>query len=77
MSSQAVREQLRRVFENPASYATTMITVLVDRLGTEFFNWDPEAIRLEIESLCEANTPQENLDKIGNWLKFSYAKCSI
>jgi hypothetical protein len=35
---------------DPNTFATTLVTVLIDFYGTEFLNWAPETIRLETEA---------------------------
>lgn len=66
--SQSYRTELKRVFEDPETYASTMIVALVDRLGVEFFTWDPNTIKLELSALYQAEAPAENLDKLNAML---------
>lgn len=54
----------RNLLQNPEVFATTLVVLLLDRFGTEFLEWAPETIRLEIWDAFQAAIPQPNLDKI-------------
>lgn len=58
------RRSYRQIFENEDTYATTLIVALVDELGTEFFAWEPESLRMEIKDRFDADVPAKNMDKI-------------
>jgi hypothetical protein len=54
----------KQLFENGRAYGSSMLVALVDELGTEFFAWDPESLRMEIHDRFGANLPSKNMDKI-------------
>lgn len=59
------RTELRQIFESEETFATTMVVALTDALESiEWLNWEPEAVELEIRSLCNAQIPKTNMDKI-------------
>lgn len=59
------REIYKAVFRDENSFATTLVMILIDQLGTvEWFDWDPDAIRAEIQTRFESDLPQDNMDKL-------------
>jgi hypothetical protein len=57
-------ETVRRVLMDPASFTTTLITLLVDVYGTEAFTWDPTTLLLELQDDFKAVMPQITFDRI-------------
>ena len=57
-------QQIARYLVDPATYATTLMVALLDELGTEFLSWEPETIRLEIQSAYGVEAHPICLDKI-------------
>lgn len=55
---------LARVFQDTRSYATTLITALIDCYGTEALGWSPATIQLEIEDDFDVDLPRVNFDKL-------------
>jgi len=46
------------------TFATTMVTLLVDTYGTEAFAWSPETIEMEVNDDFEIQIPRPNLDRL-------------
>jgi hypothetical protein len=61
---------LRKKLEDPNTIASVLLTILVDRWGVEFFNWEPETLALQARSDFGADIPQNNRDKI--WALVTY-----
>lgn len=64
MTTPAARAAIRPFIESEASYATTLVALLVDNCGAESLNWEPEIIVTEMRDRFDAKIPQDNLDKI-------------
>lgn len=59
------RSQLEGIFEDENTFASTMVIALTDAVGNvDWFNWDIDAVRMEIQDRFDAKLPQENMDKI-------------
>src|SRR4051812_29132260 len=62
------REKLQpaaqRVLQDPESYATTLLVLLVDRFGTEALSWAPETIRTEMASEYGVALPPACFDRL-------------
>lgn len=54
----------KEVWENPNTFATTMLLLFVDRYGVEGFTWDPETIVMEINEDFDVQISQGNLDRL-------------
>lgn len=52
------------MWKSPQTFATVLITVFLDRFGTEALQWDPSTIALEIEQEFDVALPQRALDKL-------------
>lgn len=57
-------QKLREVLTDTDTYASVLITILIDKFGTECLEWAPETIRLEIHDEFQCKVPDDNLDKI-------------
>jgi hypothetical protein len=55
---------IRAVLTDPNAFATTMIVVLTDYFGAEFFQWTPDTIRMETEQDFNFKWPQVNFDRL-------------
>lgn len=55
---------IKQLLQNPESFATTLVTILLDTYGTEALTWSPETIRLELRDDFQVQIPQVNIDKI-------------
>jgi hypothetical protein len=58
------RLKLKQVFENPESYATTLLVAAADLYGTELLTWAPQTVVIELKEDTGATLPTENLDKL-------------
>lgn len=59
------RRTFRQVFEDENTYGSTMLVALVDQLGgVDWFEWDPDSLRYEIQDRFDAKISLENMDKI-------------
>ncbi len=54
----------RQVFTDRSSFATTMVTLLVDTYGTKAFEWLPEVIEMEVNDDFEIKIPAPNLSRL-------------
>lgn len=52
------------VLQNPESVGSAILIILMDRFGTGMFEWEPDTLRMEIQSNFDVIPPQENMDKI-------------
>lgn len=52
------------LLRNPATFATTLVTVLIDTYGSEALTWDPETIALELRDDFNVELSAENFDKL-------------
>ena len=55
---------LKALITSSDTFVTTLITLLADRYGTEFLQWEPETIVMEVEDDFHVDLPQQALDKI-------------
>ena len=55
---------LRQVLMDQDAYATTLTVILIDVLGTDYFEWTPETIRKEVYDEVQAELPDKNIHKI-------------
>ena len=46
------------------TYATTMVTLLVDTYGTECFAWSPETLEMEVNEDFDIKIPRPNFDRL-------------
>lgn len=49
---------------SPQTSASALLVGLMDRFGTEMFDWEPDTLRIEIESDWGVSPPANNLDKV-------------
>ena len=55
---------VRQILLNSESFATTLITILIDQYAMNVLEWTPQTIRQELQQDFQVNVPQENIDKI-------------
>lgn len=58
------KRRIRDILENPETFGTVLMAILLDNYGTEFFNWEPQSVRWQLRDDFQANLPQVNQDKI-------------
>jgi hypothetical protein len=58
------RQHLGQLFGNPETFATSLIAVLLDSYGTEFFDWEPLTIRYQVKDDFHADLHPLNEEKI-------------
>jgi len=62
--SQQIKESVKRVVENPDTFGTSLFAILLDNYGTEFLQWEPLSIRLQLEDDFNAKIPVRNEHKL-------------
>jgi hypothetical protein len=55
---------LKDTLTRPDVYATTVLTYLIDQLGTEALEWHPETIRQELEDAAGFSVPKHTFDRL-------------
>jgi hypothetical protein len=54
----------RKALENPDSFATVLLALLIDEYSTDIFEWEPQALTMQIKDDFHLDLPQKNSDKI-------------
>lgn len=57
-------KMLTEMWKSPQTFATVLITVFLDRFGTEALMWNPSTIALEVEEEFDVELPQRSFDKL-------------
>ena len=57
-------QQIAGYLTKPDTYATTIIVAMLDEFGTDFLEWEPETIRLEIENTYSVEPHPVVIDKL-------------
>lgn len=57
--------EFKRVLEDKDSFATTLLAILIDEYSTDCFEWEPQALYMQISEDLHAEVPDVNKDKIG------------
>lgn len=52
------------MWKSPQTFASVLLTVFLDRFGTEALEWEPATIAMEIEEEFKVDLPQSALDKL-------------
>lgn len=60
---------------DPSASATALLLTLVDELGTEFFSWEPEALKAEVKDVWNVEMPQICRDKV--WALVNYLTTNL
>lgn len=55
---------MTEMWKSPQTFATVLITVFLDRFGTDGLTWDPSTIAMEVEDEFDVDLPQLALDKL-------------
>lgn len=55
---------MAEMWKSPQTFATVLITVFLDRFGTEGLTWDPSTIAMEVEQEFDVDIPQSTFDKL-------------
>lgn len=54
----------RDAWHDPESFATTLVTLFVDRFGTGALSWAPETARMEVADAAGGHVPPANFDRL-------------
>lgn len=63
-SSDLKKHAVARWWTDDQTFATSLLALLIDEYGTESFQWDPETIRLQLESDYGVRLSRVNMDKL-------------
>ena len=55
---------MQEAWRSKETFATVLLTMFLDRFGTEALEWDPATIALEIEEEFDVDLPQLSLDRL-------------
>jgi hypothetical protein len=55
---------LKEMWKSPQTFGIVLLTVFLDRFGTEALEWDPATITLEVEEEFDVDLPQAVFDKL-------------
>lgn len=58
------KNMLQEAWTSPATFTSVLLTLLIDRFGTEALKWDPSTIAMEVEEEFDVELPQIVLDKL-------------
>lgn len=58
------RPEFKEAFTGGDSFATTLVSILVDTYGTECFTWDPTTIIMEVEQDFDIKLPRATGDRM-------------
>ena len=64
MPTPLARAQLKKVLESPEATATALTVILMDNYGTEFLDWEPDTLRIQVAEDYGADLPDNNWDKV-------------
>lgn len=56
--------QAVRLLADPETYTTALVTIVLDRYGTEALEWSPETLFMELKDDFGVDLPQENKDQL-------------
>jgi len=57
-------KQIQKILQDRRTPATAQLTIVADRPGTEFLQWDPETIQMEIAENFGVTLPKSNFNKL-------------
>jgi hypothetical protein len=69
------KNQAAAVLSNPHSTGTSMLMILVDELGTDFFSWEPNTLTAEVKDTWKIEMPQICRDKV--WSLVNYLTTNL
>ena len=55
---------MQEAWRSKETFATVLLTMFLDRFGTEALEWDPATIALEVEDEFDVDLPQLSLDRL-------------
>ena len=55
---------LTEMWKSPQTFGIVLLTVFLDRFGTEALQWDPATIVMEVEEEFDVDLPQVAIDKL-------------
>jgi hypothetical protein len=55
---------MQEAWKSRDTFASVLLTLFLDKFGTEALTWDPTTITLEIEDEFDVDLPQASLDKL-------------
>jgi hypothetical protein len=58
------RQEVRPFLLSEKTFAATLLVICVDEFGTDFFNWEPDTLRIEAMHTWGIEIPEVNRDKI-------------
>ena len=64
IKSDSIDQQRAEAFTSPTVFATTLVAILLDEFGTEFFDFEPEVLREEVLMRYKVEIPTVNMDKL-------------
>ena len=64
IKSDSIDQQRAEALTSPTVFATTIVAILLDQFGTEFFDFEPEVLREEIRMRYKVEIPEANMDKL-------------
>lgn len=65
MITQTAKTAFAKVFEDPSSYASTLLVAAMDIFETaEFLNWDPESVKADLRDSISVTLPQRASDRM-------------
>ena len=56
--------KIRQALEAKYTFATVLLAILLDNYGTEFFDWEPETLAMQVKDDFGATLPEINENKI-------------
>jgi len=57
--------KFKDALDNPELFATPLLAILIDEYSTDFFDWAPEALYMEIKDDFHVKVSESNRNKIG------------
>ena len=63
-ANQTSREKLKNALVDEKTFATVLLAILIDDYGTDFFEWEPETLTIQVLEDYGVYIPEDNLDKI-------------
>jgi hypothetical protein len=55
---------LQEAWTSKETFASVLLTLFIDKFGTEGLQWDPATIAMEIEEDFHVELPQQSMDKL-------------
>lgn len=58
------KQLLKEIWRSPQTFGIVLLTLFLDRFGTEALEWDPGTIAMEVEEEFDVDLPQSVFDKL-------------